>query len=271
MMRSVPPAARPTYRRRSRKAKPAPTAPRPRPQLPLDTSVKVGLLLPLSGPQAALGRTMLQAAEMGLFEVGDERFTLLVEDTATAGGADSAARKLLAQGARIMLGPVFGADTRKVAPIAQGARVPVLAFTNDKSVRAAGRLCAGRDAAGGGGARRRLCRQSRQAPLRHPLARLALRQHRQRRLSRGDRECRRHTGTDGELRSELAGLYRHRRAARRRASARSVRRPDAARRRREAAPARPAPARLPDRRAERADPRHRICGPTIQRWRSRPD
>lgn len=113
---------------------PAPTLPMPAPQLPVDTSVKVGLLLPLSGPQAGLGRTLLQAAEMGLFEVGDERFTLLVEDTATAGGADSAARKLLAQGARIMLGPVFGADTRKVAPIAQGARVPVLAFTNDKTV-----------------------------------------------------------------------------------------------------------------------------------------
>jgi ABC-type branched-subunit amino acid transport system substrate-binding protein len=113
---------------------PAPTAPQPMPQGPVDTSVKVGLLLPLSGQQAALGRTLLQAAEMGLFEVGDERFTLLVEDTATAGGADSAARKLLAQGARIMLGPVFGTDTRKVGPIAQGARVPVLAFTNDKSV-----------------------------------------------------------------------------------------------------------------------------------------
>jgi len=102
--------------------------------IPTDTSVRVGLLLPLSGQQAGLGRTLLQAAEMGLFEVGDERFTLLVEDTATAGGADSAARKLLAQGARIMLGPVFAADARKVAPIAQGARVPVLAFTNDRTV-----------------------------------------------------------------------------------------------------------------------------------------
>lgn len=112
-------------------------APAPQPAVPLapvDTSVKVGLLLPLSGQQAGLGRAMLQAAEMGLFEVGDERFTLLVEDTATAGGADSAARKLLAQGARVMLGPVFGSDTRKVAPIAQGARVPVLAFTNDRTV-----------------------------------------------------------------------------------------------------------------------------------------
>jgi len=103
------------------------------PGAPVVTSTKIGLLLPLSGQQAALGRTLLQAAEMGLFEVGDDNFTLLVEDTATAAGAETAARKLLAGGARILLGPVFSTDTRKVAPIAIGAHVPVLAFTNDRS------------------------------------------------------------------------------------------------------------------------------------------
>jgi ABC-type branched-subunit amino acid transport system substrate-binding protein len=103
------------------------------PAVPIDGTTKVGLLLPLSGPQAALGRELYNAAEMGLFEVGDERFTLLVEDTASPAGADSAARKLLAQGAKVLLGPVFATDARKIAPIAQGAHVPVLAFTNDQS------------------------------------------------------------------------------------------------------------------------------------------
>jgi ABC-type branched-subunit amino acid transport system substrate-binding protein len=70
---------------------------------------------------------------MGLFDVRDDRDTLLVEDTATAAGPDSAARKLLAGGAKVLLGPVFASDARKVAPIAQGARVPVLAFTNDRT------------------------------------------------------------------------------------------------------------------------------------------
>jgi len=114
---------------------PAPTQPEYQtvPATPVETGTKIGLLLPLSGQQAALGRTLLQAAEMGLFEVGDDSFTLLVEDTATAAGADSAARKLLAQGAKILLGPVFATDVRKIAPIAQGAHVPVLAFTNDQS------------------------------------------------------------------------------------------------------------------------------------------
>lgn len=117
----------------------APGQPAPTPQYetlpaaPVETGTRIGLLLPLSGQQAALGRTLLQAAEMGLFEVGDDKFTLLVEDTATAAGPDSAARRLLAQGAQILLGPVFSTDTRKIAPIATGAQIPVLAFTNDRS------------------------------------------------------------------------------------------------------------------------------------------
>lgn len=124
---SVPPPQAP--------GQPMPTEP-PAEALPVtpgETAVKIGLLLPLSGQQATLGRTLLQAAEMGLFEVGDDRFTLLVEDTATSAGPDSAARKLLAGGANILLGPVFASDARKVAPIAHGARVPVLAFTNDRT------------------------------------------------------------------------------------------------------------------------------------------
>jgi branched-chain amino acid transport system substrate-binding protein len=126
---NVPPPQQP-----SQAPAPAPQAPAaPMAVAPVDTGVKIGLLLPLSGQQAGLGRALLQAAEMGLFEVGDERFTLLVEDTATTAGADAAARKLLAGGAKVILGPVFGPEARRIAPIAQGARVPLLAFTNDQA------------------------------------------------------------------------------------------------------------------------------------------
>lgn len=116
-------------------SQPAPTQPQMEtaPMAPADTEVRIGLMLPLSGQQAGLGRSLLQAAEMGLFEVGTDNFTLMVEDTATSAGPDSAARKLLAKGAEILIGPVFATDARKIAPVAQGAHVPVLAFTNDRS------------------------------------------------------------------------------------------------------------------------------------------
>lgn len=126
-----PPLPKPSEQAAVQPAQPLP-APAPQP-VPV-AGAKIGLLLPLSGQNANLGRSLLQAAEMGLFEVGDDNFTLLVEDTAAPGGPDSAARKLLADGANILLGPLFGPDVKRVAPIAQGAHVPVIAFTNDSSL-----------------------------------------------------------------------------------------------------------------------------------------
>ena len=49
------------------------------PELPPE--VRVGLLLPLSGPAEALGRDMLDAAQMALFDVGDNDLVLLPRDT----------------------------------------------------------------------------------------------------------------------------------------------------------------------------------------------
>jgi ABC-type branched-subunit amino acid transport system substrate-binding protein len=113
---------------------PAPVAaPAPAPAKP-QLGAKIGLLLPLSGQYAGLGRSLLQAAEMGLFDTGDDTFTLLTEDTASSQGPEGAARKLLASGATILLGPIFGPDVRRVAPIATAAHVPLLAFTNDSSL-----------------------------------------------------------------------------------------------------------------------------------------
>jgi len=111
---------------------PAP-APAPTPATP-QLGAKIGLMLPLSGQYAGLGRSLLQAAEMGLFDTGDDSFSLLVEDTASAQGPEGAARKLLASGANILLGPIFGPDVRRVAPISTGAHVPLLAFTNDSTL-----------------------------------------------------------------------------------------------------------------------------------------
>ncbi len=44
--------------------------------------VSVALLLPLSGPSADLGRALLDAAQLALFDVSNEDFVLLPRDTA---------------------------------------------------------------------------------------------------------------------------------------------------------------------------------------------
>lgn len=113
---------------------PAPVAPGLMPPAAVEP-VKVALLVPLSGPQANLGRALLDSALLALFEVGDERLTLLPKDT---GGspqtAQLAAEQALAEGATLILGPVFRDAAAAVGPVAAARGVNVITFSTDSSV-----------------------------------------------------------------------------------------------------------------------------------------
>ncbi len=88
------------------------------------------MLLPLSGPSGTLGQAMLNAAQMALFDLGDDRLELLTRDTrGSAAGATSAAQSAIADGAQLILGPLLSTEVEAVKPIAQGAHVPVIAFS----------------------------------------------------------------------------------------------------------------------------------------------
>lgn len=96
--------------------------------------VRAALLVPLSGPQAALGQAMSNAAQLALFELADKRFNLIPLDTkGTAEGAAAAAGQALTQGADILLGPLFSPEVKAAAPLAREHGVPLLAFTTDRN------------------------------------------------------------------------------------------------------------------------------------------
>ncbi|NCO04404.1 MAG: penicillin-binding protein activator [Alphaproteobacteria bacterium] len=95
-------------------------------------AVKVGILLPLSGQNAALGNSMLQAAQMALFEMGYENFELIPRDTkGNASGASAAAQSAIDNGAQILLGPVFADSVRAAKAAAAPRRINVIAFSTD--------------------------------------------------------------------------------------------------------------------------------------------
>jgi ABC-type branched-subunit amino acid transport system substrate-binding protein len=104
-----------------------------RPAMGPDGQVRAGLLLPLTGPQAAVGRAMLDAATLAVFQ-HNAPLVLLPKDTGgTPAGAAAAAQAVLAEGASIILGPLFAPETEAVGPVARAAGVNVLAFTTDAS------------------------------------------------------------------------------------------------------------------------------------------
>jgi ABC-type branched-subunit amino acid transport system substrate-binding protein len=101
--------------------------------------VTVALLLPLSGPSGAIGQAMLNAAQMALYDLADERLQLLTRDTqGTANGASDAAQKAIAAGAQLILGPLLQAEVEAVKPIAQSAHVPVIGFSTATQLAGSG-------------------------------------------------------------------------------------------------------------------------------------
>jgi len=94
--------------------------------------VKVGLLLPLTGNGADVGQAMFQAAQLALFELGDENFVLVPRDTrGTPEGAQQAMAALLAENIELVLGPLFSSSVGAVKPQREAANVNMIAFTTD--------------------------------------------------------------------------------------------------------------------------------------------
>ncbi len=108
----------------------APVTAEPLGQGPAGGPVKVGLLVPMSGPNAELGKAMLEAAQLALFTTGGDRLTLVPRDTAgTPEGAANAARQVIAEGAKLLVGPLLAAEVETVKPIASEAKINVIGFS----------------------------------------------------------------------------------------------------------------------------------------------
>ena len=120
------------------KPAPAPTpeaAPAPVPGTGLPTDInrnRVAVLVPLTGPNAGVGKSISNAANLALLDTGGEAVRISVYDTGA--GAAAAAQRAITEGNRLFLGPLLAEDVRAIAPIAKRAGVPVISFSNDVGV-----------------------------------------------------------------------------------------------------------------------------------------
>ncbi len=96
---------------------------------------RIGLLVPLSGPEAALGRDMLDAAQLALFQMAGEDFVILARDTrGTPKGAADAANSAISAGAQLIIGPLFATSAEAVAPQVRSRGLNMITFSNTRSV-----------------------------------------------------------------------------------------------------------------------------------------
>ena len=123
------------------KTAPAPPPPPPRPVetapqdgvLPSDLQRhRIALLVPMSGPNAATGQAIANATTMALLDTNAQNLRITTYDTSA--GAGQAAAHAVADGNKLILGPLLSEDVIAVASVARPARVPMITYSNDTGV-----------------------------------------------------------------------------------------------------------------------------------------
>jgi ABC-type branched-subunit amino acid transport system substrate-binding protein len=108
---------------------------------PGNGQVRVALILPLSaqGNAGVAAQSMKNAAEMALAEFKQPNVQLLVKDDAgNPQTAQAAAQQAVAEGAEIIVGPLFAQSVSAVASVARPRAIPIIAFSTDASVASRG-------------------------------------------------------------------------------------------------------------------------------------
>ncbi|MXQ11523.1 penicillin-binding protein activator [Microvirga makkahensis] len=103
--------------------------------------VKVALILPLSGSSqgAAVAQSMRNAAELAVGEFpGADLSVLVKDDRGTPEGAREAAHKALAEGAQLILGPLFAGSVQAAGQVAREAGKPLIGFSSDRAAATQG-------------------------------------------------------------------------------------------------------------------------------------
>ena len=95
---------------------------------------RVALLVPMAGPNGAVGQSIANAATMALLDTSAQNLRITTYDTSA--GAASAAAKAVADGNKLILGPLVADDIPAVAATARGSKVPVISFSNDETAAA---------------------------------------------------------------------------------------------------------------------------------------
>lgn len=119
-----------------------PGAPTPTPEpsstaLPEDSQRhRIALLVPLSGENGEVGQAIANATTMAILDTNADNLRITTYDTSK--GPQAAARQALADGNKLILGPLLGSNVVSVRAETEGTAVPIISFSNDTSIAGPG-------------------------------------------------------------------------------------------------------------------------------------
>lgn len=99
---------------------------------PSDGMHHVALLLPVTGPDADVGQSIANATALALADTKVTNIRMVTYDTGL--GVAAATQRAIADGNKLILGPLRGDNVIEVAQIARPAGVPIISFSNDVGV-----------------------------------------------------------------------------------------------------------------------------------------
>ncbi len=99
---------------------------------PSDGMHRVALLLPVTGPDADVGQSIANATALALADTKVTNIRMVTYDTGL--GVAAATQRAIADGNKLILGPLRGDNVIEVAQIARPTGVPIISFSNDVGV-----------------------------------------------------------------------------------------------------------------------------------------
>ena len=117
-------------------SRPIENAPLPEPTetgLPQDRDRhRIALLVPMSGDNGAVGQSIANATTMAILDTNADNLRITAYDTAS--DPRDAARRAVADGNALILGPLMGENVGAVLAEARRADVPLISFSNDAAI-----------------------------------------------------------------------------------------------------------------------------------------
>lgn len=94
---------------------------------------RIAVMLPLTGKSANTGLSLKKAAEIALFSTNNKNLILQFYDTNNSPtGIYGLGKTVISERADVIVGPLFGSDTKEISSLARSYDTPILSFSNDE-------------------------------------------------------------------------------------------------------------------------------------------
>ena len=103
-----------------------------------EDEMRIGVFLPLSGTQAALGSQIDKGLQMAYFQIANPQIELVYFDTDSPDRIEAVAQEAIAAEIDIAVGPLFSDKADVILPHLRRADIPILSFSNNQQIAANG-------------------------------------------------------------------------------------------------------------------------------------